>query len=81
MAAKEQEAKAAAKEEVPPARIPVKALSVGFYGGARRRKGAEFTIASEQELGTWMERRDSPEAKALDEASAARKQDEEKFAQ
>lgn len=84
MAADKQDAKAVAKEKdeapAPPARIPVKALAVGFYGGARRRRGDEFSVATEKELGTWMERRDTPAAKALDDAAAARRQDEEKFA-
>jgi hypothetical protein len=36
--------------------IRVRAKRPGFYQGARRRIGAVFTIQSEQELGTWMER-------------------------
>lgn len=66
------------KEE--PAPIPVRAKDTGFYGGNRIRKGTLFTIQSERELGTWMERRDTPEAKALDDAAAALAADQAKFA-
>ena len=36
--------------------IRVRAKRPGFYQGARRRAGDTFTVPSEQELGTWMER-------------------------
>jgi hypothetical protein len=79
MAAKEKDASPAdAKAETQP--IPVRATDVGFYGGGRKRRGDLFTIASEQELGKWMERRDTPEAQALDELEAARTKDAAKFA-
>lgn len=33
----------------------VRALEDGFYGGARRRKGAVFAIPDTAKLGKWME--------------------------
>lgn len=73
-------APAAKKEKEAPPPIPVRALDTGFYNGGRIRKGTLFTIKSEQELGKWMERRDTPEAKALDDAAIAKAKDDEKFA-
>lgn len=60
--------------------IPVRALETGFYGGGRVRKGTLFFIKNERELGKWMERRDTTDAKKLDEAEAARTADAAKFA-
>lgn len=82
MAEDKKDAKApdAKKEKEAPQPIPVRALDTGFYNGGRIRRGTLFTIQSEQELGKWMERRDTPEAKALDESAAAREADAAKFA-
>jgi hypothetical protein len=35
--------------------IAVRATRTGFHGHVLREKGAEFTIASRDELGSWME--------------------------
>lgn len=43
--------------------IKVRAKARGFYQGSLVEKGATFTVASEQELGAWMERLDEPAAK------------------
>jgi hypothetical protein len=47
------------KQESSPAPIPVRALRLGYYGNARKRAGDEFTVKSEQDVGTWMERLDT----------------------
>lgn len=82
MADDKKDAKApdAKKEKEAPQPIPVRALQTGFYAGGRVRKGTLFFIQDVKELGSWMERRDTPEARALDEAEAAREKDEAKFA-
>lgn len=42
--------------------IQVKAKRTGFYQGHRKRKGARFSIRTEDELGTWMEKVETPKA-------------------
>lgn len=48
-----------AKQDTP-APIAVRAIAVGFYGDARKRIGDEFTVRSEKDIGTWMERVEPP---------------------
>ena len=44
--------------------ISVKASQLGFYGTKLRYEGDEFAVASEKELGSWMDRLDAPEPRA-----------------
>ena len=44
--------------------ITVKATQLGFYGTKLRYEGEVFEVASEKELGSWMERKDAAEPKA-----------------
>ncbi len=38
--------------------IPVRATRMGIYANMRRKPGDEFTVTSEEWLGSWMERLD-----------------------
>jgi hypothetical protein len=45
-------------ESVEVSGIPVRATRMGIYANMRRKAGDEFTITSEEWLGSWMERLD-----------------------
>jgi hypothetical protein len=44
--------------------IPVRANRKGFFGGNLIEEGVEFEIASEKQLGSWMDRLDKPKGVA-----------------
>lgn len=50
--------------------IRVRANAVGIYGHARRRVGEEFTIASREQLGRWMDVIDGSDAPSAPEGDA-----------
>jgi hypothetical protein len=56
----------------PPAKTMVAALVRGYYGGQLRERGDRFEIASDADLGGWMEPVDKDEAKRLAPALAKR---------
>lgn len=44
--------------------IRVVAKRLGFHGGLLRPENTEFDVKDESELGTWMDRKDSPAPEA-----------------